>query len=165
MIRRCLFLALIIACAGKTAAQEERRWLLGAGATYCSFLGKPGVNLNVTYRMIGNLHIGPDFSAILNDEKRENGNVVIRKELEYNLNAHYLFDLGEKVAVYPLIGFCYSKVTYHPRGENADKRWVSALNSGGGIEINWSTIRLFFETKYVTKPDKYDLTLGILLEL
>ena len=148
-------------------AQEEKndRWLWGTGITYCSFIGNPGVNLNLTYRVIAGLHVGPDFSAILNKEEKENGSTLIRKELEYNLNAHYIFELSEKFALYPLVGINYSKVTIHPKGEEADKRWISACNSGGGVEYSLRNTRLFFESKYVSKLDKYDLTLGILFEL
>jgi len=162
----CLLLSAYSLLPSNAHAQKEKeRWLLGAGITYCSYIGNPGANLNVTYRLIGGLHVGPDFSAILNNEEKENGTAVIRKELEYNLNAHYIFELSEKLAVYPLIGINYSKVTIHPEGEEADKRWISACNSGGGVEYSLNKTRLFFESKYVSKLEKYDLTLGILFAL
>ncbi len=164
-MKNLIFITLIGIGLAPNLPAQEARWLLGTGITYCSYLGNPGVNLNVTYRLTGNLHIGPDFSAILNDEEYENGKVVIRKELEYNLNAQYLFDIGEKVAVYPLVGVNYSKITVHPEGEEADKRWVTAFNSGGGVEFSLKPVRLFFEAKYVTILRKYDLTLGLLFEL
>jgi hypothetical protein len=144
---------------------QESKWLLGTGITYCSYVQNPGVNLNITYRVFANLHIGPDFSAILNKEVTENGVKIIRKELEYNFNGQYLFDISEKVALYPLVGINFSKITIHPENETADKRLVTALNTGGGIEIKIKRVRLFFESKFVTKFPKYDLTTGVLFQL
>lgn len=164
-MKKLYYIALIGLFLPQVSRAQESRWLLGAGITYCSYIGNPGVNLNLTYRLIGGLHIGPDFSAILNNEEKENGVTIIRKELEYNLNAHYVFELGEKVAVYPLVGFNYSKVTTHPEGEEADKRWVSACNAGGGVEYSLKKTSIFFESKYVSRLEKYDLTLGILFVL
>lgn len=163
MIR--LFCILIGGLFLSPSVAQESRLLLGAGITYCSFIGNPGVNLNVTYRVIGNLHIGPDFSAILNSEEKENGKTVVKKELEYNVNGHYIFEVSDKVSVYPLAGINFSKVTIHPVNEEAGKRWITAFNSGGGIEFNFHQKRLFFETKYVSKLEKYDLTIGMLFEL
>ncbi len=149
-----------------TQAQEEKsRWLIGTGITYCSYIDNPGLNLNLTYRVIGNLHIGPDFSALLTSERGENGTVVKRKELEYNLNGHYLFALGKKVEVYPLTGINWSNITNHPIGQESVTELITALNLGGGVEIEVKSIRLFFESKWVSQLNKYDLTTGILFRL
>jgi len=147
------------------AQEEESRWQVGTGITYCSYIESPGLNLNVTYRAIGNLHFGPDFSALLTREREENGRVVTRKELEYNFNANYLFALSKKVEVYPLVGINWSKVTNHPDGEEAVTELVTALNLGGGVEVEIKNIRLFFESKWVSQLNKYDLTTGILFRL
>jgi hypothetical protein len=128
-------------------------------------MGTPGINLNVTYRLIRNLHIGPDFSALLNKEENENGVAVVKKELEYNFNANYLFKVSTKFSIYPLAGINFSKVTVHAADKSPDKKTVTAFNAGGGFEIEFGTVRIFFETKYVTQLDKYDLTLGTLFKL
>lgn len=164
VVRYCWRVILLCAVHCQVSAQESR-WLIGTGITYCSYLGNPGVNFNVTYRAIGNLHIGPDFSAILNDERVENGKRVIRKELEYNINANYVFEIKKWIGVYPLAGINYSKVTIHPEGEEPDKRWITAFNSGGGLEVSIKTVRLYLESKYVTRLEKYDLTIGVLIDL
>jgi hypothetical protein len=148
----------------KTHAQKAR-WLLGTGVTYCSYINNGGLNANITYRVIGNLHIGPDFSALLNQEVEENGKKTIRKELEYNFNGQYIFELSEKVGVYPLVGVNWSNVTDHPEGQAPETKLVTALNAGIGLEIKLSKVRLFFESKWVTQLGKYDLTTGILFPL
>jgi hypothetical protein len=159
-----VFLCLFSAASVKTIAQEKR-WLVGTGITYCSYIDNPGINVNVTYRLIGNLHIGPDFSALLNKEISENGKVTKKKELEYNFNAQYLFEIRKKLSLYPLTGINLSRVTLHPEGEMPDKRWITALNLGGGFEYRLAKFRLFAESKYVTQLNKIDVTTGIILEL
>ena len=150
--------------AAKANAQESR-WLLGTGITYCSYIDSPGLNLNVTYRVVGNLHIGPDFSALLTREVLENGKTVKKKELEYNFNASYLFEVKKSISLYPLLGINLSEITLHPEGEEANKRLVTALNIGGGIEYQLKKFRLFLEPKYVTELSKLDIATGILFEL
>jgi hypothetical protein len=128
-------------------------------------MNTPGLNLNVTYRVIGNFHIGPDFSALLNKEEKDNGVTVLKKELEYNFNATQLFELNEVLAIYPLAGINLSKVTVHPINGEPSKKVVAALNVGGGLEIELKTLKLFCESKYVSQLDKYDITLGALFRL
>lgn len=147
------------------AQEEKSRWLVGAGITYCSYINNPGLNLNVTYRIVGNLHIGPDFSALLTSEREESGRVVKRKEQEYNFNGQYLFPIGRKVEIYPVVGINWSNVTDHPAGQEAVTELVTALNLGGGVEIEIKDIQLFFESKWVSQLNKYDLTMGILFRL
>ncbi len=147
------------------AQEEKSRWLVGAGITYCSYINNPGLNLNVTYRVVGNLHIGPDFSALLTSEREESGRVVKRKELEYNFNGQYLFPIGRKMEIYPVVGINWSNVTNHPAGQEAITELVTALNLGGGVEVELKSIRLFFESKWVSQLNKYDLTTGILFRL
>ncbi len=160
-----LLAALCFLCLNVKAQEEKSRWLLGTGITYCSYIDSPGLNLNVTYRVIGNLHVGPDFSALLTREREEDGVVVKRKEVEYNFNAHYLFGLGKKIEIYPLAGVNWSNVTNHPDGGAAVTELVTALNLGGGVEIEIKKIRLFLESKWVSQLNKYDLTTGILFPL
>ena len=160
-----LFIAYYLLSFSAKAQEEKPRWLLGTGITYCSYINNPGLNLNVTYRIVGNLHIGPDFSALLTSEREENGRLVKRKELEYNFNSQYLFPIGKKVEVYPLVGINWSNVTNHPSGQEAVTELVTALNLGGGVEIEIRNIRLFFESKWVSQLNKYDLTTGILFTL
>lgn len=148
-----------------SAQEEKTKWLLGAGITYDNYMNTPGINLNLTYKVIKGLHVGPDFSALLNKEENENGVDVLKKELEYNFNASYLFKLSQKLSIYPLAGINFSKVTIHPMDSEPTKKIITALNAGGGFEIEMRTFRIFFESKYVTQLDKYDLTLGTLIRL
>lgn len=166
MRRLCLLLTAYCLLFLNAKAQEEKsRWLLGTGITYCSYINTPGLNLNITYRVIGDLHVGPDFSALLTREREEDGRTVKRKELEYNFNAHYLVHLANKIEIYPLAGINWSKVTNHPDGQEAVKELVTALNLGGGVEVEIKSVRLFFESKWVSKLNKYDLTTGVLFRL
>jgi hypothetical protein len=164
--RLCLLLpALYFLFLDVKAQEKNSRWLLGTGITYCSYINNPGLNLNATYRIVGNLHIGPDFSALLTSEREENGRAVKRKELEYNFNGQYLFALSKRVEIYPLAGINWSNVTNHPAGQEPVTELVTALNLGGGVEIEIRDIRLFFESKWVSQLNKYDLTTGVLFRL
>ncbi len=160
-----LLIALFLLCLNVKAQEEKSRLLFGTGITYCSYIGNPGLNLNVTFRVIGNLHFGPDFSALLTSEREENGVVVKRKELEYNFNVNYFFALSKKVEIYPLGGINWSKITNHSAGQEVVTDLVTALNLGGGLEIEIKKIRIFFESKWVSRLNKYDLTTGILFRL
>lgn len=164
---RALAIAMVLLTLNGNAQDntQDEKWLLGAGITYCGYADNPGVNLNVTYRLAGNLHIGPDFSAILTDKVKENGRIVKRKELEYNLNATWLFDITETFSLYPLVGYNFSKITVHPLGLEADERWVGGWNCGAGVEIPIRRLHLFSEGKFVTGLRKYDVSVGILIKL
>jgi len=164
--RFCLLLIAYCLPLNNAYAQEEKpRWLLGAGITYDNYMNTPGINLNATYRVMGNFHIGPDFSALLNKEEKENGITVLKKELEYNFNATQLFELNKVLAIYPLAGINFSKVTVHPINQEPAKKVITALNIGGGLEVELKTLKLFCESKYVSQLDKYDITLGALFRL
>lgn len=163
--RRFLLFGICLLSFNAKAQEEKSRWLIGTGVTYCSYIDNPGLNLNVTYRVIGNLHIGPDFSALLTREREENGRVVKRKELEYNFNGQYLIPISKRVELYPLVGINWSNVTNHPVNQEPVTQLITALNLGGGLEIEVKNIRFFFESKSVSQLNKYDLTTGILLRL
>ncbi len=150
---------------GHHANAQQNHWFIGTGLGYCTYIGQPGVNLNVSYRLTGKFYIGPDFSAFLNRELDEEGKMVKRKEVEYNINAHQLFDIGKKISLYPLAGVNLSKVTHHAEGEKADKQWITALNAGGGLEWELENIRVFVETKWVSVLDKVDITTGVIFRL
>lgn len=162
-------LSLIVVCCllflNMQAQDEKSRWLLGSGVTYCSYIKSPGLNLSMAYRITDNLFIGPDFSALLTREQEDHGQIVKRKELEYNLNFHYLFALNKRVELYPLAGMNWSRVTNHPAGQEAVTELVTALNLGAGVELGVKNVRLFFEAKWVSQLNKYDLTTGILFQL
>ncbi len=157
------FLFLSIAVSG--FSQETKRWLLGTGVTYCSYLDNPGVNVNVTYRLGKHFHIGPDFSAILTRESHSGTRWVKRKELEFNFNGQYYLSISEQLKCYPLTGLNISKVTNHEESFDADVRWVTDINAGMGTEFHLRTVRIFVEGKYVLRFSKYDLTIGLLLPL
>ncbi len=142
--------------------QEEGRWIIGAGAAYDSYTQTPGLNVNLTSRILGNFHIGPDFSIMLNNELDDNGKKEIRKEFEFNFNAQQLFEIGKRWAIYPLTGINLSKITKHPVGQEAEGKWVTGLNLGGGFEFTLKKNKLFCEGKYVTYIQKWDITIGYL---
>jgi hypothetical protein len=146
-------------------SQESKRWWLGTGLTYCSFLNNPGINLNVTYRIGNHIHIGPDFSAILTRESKSGSGWTKRKELEFNFNTQYYFSISEKIKYYPFTGLNVSKITKHEENFSPDIRWVTNVNAGMGTELHFKNLRIFVEAKYVLGLSKYDLTTGILFPL
>lgn len=162
----CLIIIINFHFAEWTIAQESNeRWTLGVGVTYCSYIDSPGLNLSVTYRTAGNFHVGPDLSFLLAQEREENGRRIRHKEVEYNLNAHQIFDLGEHIALYPLTGINWSKVTTHQEGRDPEVKWLTGLNAGGGVELKLKRLKLIFEPKWVSRLNKFDLTTGIVLPL
>lgn len=150
---------------GAWAQEEIERWPLSTGVKYGRYVNSPGVNLNVTYRVIGKFHIGRDFSALLTLERDENGKIVKQKELEYNLNAQNLFEMNKRLLVYPIAGIDWSKVTVHPQRGEANTTRFTALNAGGGLELQLKGVRLFLESKWVSRLNMIDITAGVLLSL
>ncbi|MFZ6013012.1 MAG: hypothetical protein ACOYXT_21900 [Bacteroidota bacterium] len=162
---RVLVVSLLLASTSLLLLAQEKKFLLGSGLTYCSDVHHPGINASLTFKLVGELHAGPDFSVLLTTETMDDGSQVKRKELEYNFNVHYLFDIANAIKAYPLAGLNVSKITVHPEGDLAAKKWVKALNAGAGLEYEWKKFRLFAEFKYVYQLRKYDVTSGILFPL
>jgi hypothetical protein len=143
----------------------QKKILAGAGITYCNYIDRPGVNLNLTYQLTERIHFGPDFSAILTRKTKEDDAILKRKEVEYNFNGQYLFKIHKAVEIYPLVGINFSKLTVHNEGMFPQKRWIAAMNYGGGMEAEFQGFKLFCESKYVSQLSKVDFTIGILCEL
>jgi opacity protein-like surface antigen len=124
-----ILFVVLLTVAGCQKVVAQNRWLLGTGVTYCSYLNSPGINVNISYRIIGNLHIGSDFSVLLSRETQEDGSNVKRKEVEYNLSSYYIFRINERVSPYPLVGINLSKRTVHREGKLPDKPLITAFNA------------------------------------
>ncbi|MFN0049105.1 MAG: hypothetical protein ACKVOU_08295 [Cytophagales bacterium] len=150
--------------AEKPLAQNEKegRWIVGAGVVFDSYTLSPGLNFNATYRILGNFHLGPDFSIMLDNTVTEDGKREVRKAFEFNLNVQHVFEINDNWAIYPFTGPNLSKITIHPVGEEAVEKWVAALNLGAGIEYSLKKNKLFCEGKYVTYFDKWDIAAGYL---
>ena len=140
----------------------QHRWLLGLGVSYDNYTKRPGLNPNVTYRLIANLFMGPDVTFMLKRVSYLNGVREERREIEYNFNANQLIHVNETWAVYPMAGVNLSKETVQVEGQPETKQVYLGLNIGGGLEAELKTFKLFFEAKYVTEPQRYDVTLGFM---
>lgn len=144
---------------------NAQRWLVGGGIVYCSYVDNPGINLNLTYRVIRNFYVGPDVSALLTKKSDVRGTLIKRKELEYNFNGHYLFDLNEHASLYPIFGLNASKLTVHTAGEYPVKRSLLAANFGGGMELRMRIVRTVLEIKYTSTIEKVDVSAGVVFPL
>lgn len=80
---------------------------------------------------------------------------------EINANAHYLFNIGDKFKVYPLVGLTY--VHGHLSGFDTPDTGKFGVNLGGGAQYDLTDhLMLNFEVKYslVSDLDQCVISLG-----
>jgi hypothetical protein len=162
---RSLIITLFVLGFNINGIAQAERWSAGFGLTYCSCVDRPGVNLNISYRVKGNFFIGPDFSALLEKRIHRYTRLLVHTEVEYNLNAHQLIEIIKGVEVYPLAGINLSKITFKSGNEEPMTQWVKAINTGLGAEAHVGKAKLFTEGKYVTRIKKFDFTIGVLFPI
>lgn len=87
---------------------------------------------------------------------------------EINANAHYLFNIGDKFKVYPLVGLTYVHGHWSNKysvggGGNFDDTGKFGVNLGGGAQYDLTdNLMLNFEVKYslVSDLDQCVISLG-----
>ena len=111
-----IFLVLMMAATMRVAYAESGEWAVGGQVVYGSKAETAG--------------IGPHVKYCLTDALRANlsGNYYFKHSgvsaFDVNLEANYLFNVGEKVRLYPLAGVCLG--IWHADGVNV---------SYGGMEL------------------------------
>lgn len=122
--------------------------VLGSGDSYTNY----GIGAKFQYNVINRLRLEPSFTYFL---KKDNLSMW-----DLSVNAHYLFPVAEKIAVYPLAGL--SILGLNP--EYGDSDTEIGLNLGGGADYQL-TDKLFLnlELKYKIHDnwDRFLVSVGV----
>lgn len=171
MLRKVLFMAVMLMAAFTLQAQEKGDMAAGANLSYGT---KDGYN---------NFGVGAKFQYNLTDALRLEPSATYFFKKDYlsmwdiNVNLHYLFPLGEKFSIYPLAGVSLlgAKADYDDWVDDVLEEW--GVEGGGGSSSEtkfganlgagaqyWLTsgFALTFEVKYqlVSDFDRPVFTLG-----
>ena len=127
---------------------------VGGGIPYNVELDRLGLNARGYYNIGKHFCFGPEYSIFL--PKRETIGDENKKVLvsEVNLNAHFIFEINELLAFYPLVGLNYTrefeKVTYLSDGRMESKGYnFYGANLGAGFHVALPKFVPFFEYEYV----------------
>jgi len=98
----------------------------GVGATYGTDINQFGPNFRLYYFPNDLICIGPEFSWFsIKDEGVE------RDLTEYNISAHFIFEVSHTTALFPLMGINYSREK-ETIGGMVSSEEAFGLNLGGG---------------------------------
>jgi outer membrane protein X len=153
-MKKLMFLiASLILCIGSAYAQKGQM--------------AAGVNLNYGTD-ISTIGLGGKFQYGITDEIRGEAafNHSFTKDFtkmwDFEVTGHYLFPLSEKVTVYPLAGFCFTKVIANVGNLSASESNFG-VNLGGGIEypiIEALSVGLEAKYQFVSNLDQAIFNLG-----
>jgi len=142
--------------------EEKVVILAGLGPSLELNEGLYGVNGRLYYANNERFCFGPEISFFPFQEVKEDEEVSI---IDLNFNAHYIFELNEKIGFYPLSGINYTieKVRYF---EEEEKEEEFGLNYGAGFHYKWKKTFLFAEFKGVlgALSDEF-ITVGAIISI
>ncbi len=81
-----------------------QRFSLGGGTPYSFSAETPGVNLRAYYNVNERFCFGPEYTFFLPRKKSSKEEETKTAIWELNLNFHYIFELHERLGLYPILG-------------------------------------------------------------
>lgn len=130
-------------------ASFAQSWSIGAAGIYGDDIENMGAHIRGYYNTKNNkICLGPEFSKFANKTEIHNGEEVTTKLSEVNLNAHYIFELTEHWALYPLAGLNLSFETeeYEVLGESKSETISEfGTNVGFGVHRTFGNLIVFGE--------------------
>jgi len=149
-MKKLLMVAIILMVGVSTAMAQKNVKAVGLNLNYGSEISNLGVGAKFQYGITDAIRIEPSFNYYL--EKEGVG------LWDINANIHYLFDVAEKMKVYPLagLGYAHCKLSYEMEGitsDDSDEISASSgeiavnLGVGGEYQIN-ENISIGAELKY-----------------
>jgi len=126
--------------------ESEQSYIVGFGPTFELNDGLTGVNGRFYYGVNESFCFGPEISYFPYQEVDKGYEKSI---LDLNLNAHYIFELGEKLGFYPLSGINYSIENERlvKETDESEKKKEFGLNYGAGLHYKFKNLFLFTEFK------------------
>lgn len=127
---------------------------VGGGVPYNLSIESPGINLRGYYNVAETFCFGPEFIFFFPKKEIHDNKETEISIQEFNVNAHYIFELKKHIGIYPLVGLNYTlereKITYLDKAETANDLIKSfGVNLGGGIHFPISNFVPFLEYEYV----------------
>lgn len=135
----------------------------GAGAVLELDEGLYGTNTRFFYGPNEQICFGPEISFFPYQEVNDAYKISI---LDLNFNAHYIFELNDKLGIYPLTGINYTveKEQLIAQNDETKKEDEFGLNYGFGAHYNLNHFFVFSEFKGIVGPlsDEF-ITIGIII--
>lgn len=143
----------------------------GGGVAYNATVETPGLNLRGYYNKGEHFCFGPEFTYFFPKNETHGDEAIKTSVWEINFNAHYIFEVNERLGVYPLFGFNYTKekeaITYLSKAETKEES-VDAfgVNLGAGLHVPLPKFTPFIEYEYVASNlSEHVITLGFFVNL
>jgi len=147
------------------AYSQEESVIVGLGSTLELEDGLWGVNGRAYYGLNERFCFGPEVSYF---PYQSIDSEYEKSILDLNFNAHYIFEVGEKIGLYPLTGLNYTieeERLIDDNNENEEEEEFG-LNYGVGIHYNIEKVFVFAEFKGIigSLGDEF-LTVGAIIPL
>jgi hypothetical protein len=125
---------------------SQENWIVGTGPTLELNENLVGVNLRAYYGPNEQFCFGPEVSFFPYSDVSEEEEVSI---IDLNFNAHYIFEVGERIGIYPLSGINHSIENTRLIEDTQVKENINAfgINYGAGIHYNLNKLFVFTEYK------------------
>ena len=150
---------------------SAQKFALGGGVPFNVSTEAVGLNLRAYYNLNEKICFGPELSYFFPTTEIHEDEEIGTKVIEFNFNAHYIFELTHKIGIYPVIGLNYTiekeeiKYLNEERTEDEYHR-TFGMNIGGGFHIPLSKFTPFAEYEYVLGDLKeHIITLGVFFHL
>ena len=157
-----LFISHLIFSQEEEKEESEQSIIIGFGPSLELNDAVYGINGRFYYGVNESFCFGPEISYFpyQNIDKGYEKSII-----DLNLNAHYIFELGENIGFYPLSGINYTIEKERLIDENDDQEKENALgiNYGVGIHYKFKDFFVFTEFKGIAGElhDEF-ITVGVL---
>ena len=147
----CIITFLLLFTLSMLSAQK---YSVGGGTPYNISTESLGINIRSYYNVDDKICFGPELSYFFSTTEIHGEEEIETKVIEFNFNAHYIFEVGEKLGVYPLIGLNYTReledITVLTTGEQiSESHNIVGINAGGGFHVPFKNFVPFVEYEYV----------------
>ncbi|MGX1931002.1 outer membrane beta-barrel protein [Flagellimonas sp. 2504JD4-2] len=158
-------LTLFVFLAFQNTVQAQKGWIAGAGPSVELDQGLYGINARLFYGINSEFCFGPEIAyfpyATINDEHE-------LRVTDLNFNAHYIFEVTERLGLYPLTGINYTieKERMLESASEYEKKEEFGWNYGFGLHYNLNNIFVFGEFKGIVGSlnDEF-MTIGVIFNI
>jgi len=157
MIKTIVFVIVLIGFYQSSIAQI----MLGFGGSYGDDIQQFAPNFRVYYFPNHKICFGPEFAHFPRIKEREQE----RELTEYGFTGHYIFNVNERVGVFPLVGLNYA-IERERELDQFEEESSFGLNIGGGIHIEYDRYFPYVEYKYVaSRLAQSVFSIGVLINI
>lgn len=138
----------------------------GGGIIYGDDIEEVGINLRAYKFVNEKICFGPEFTLFNKHNTVIGGENAEIGLWEINFNAHYIFEIGEGLGVYPLTGVNFSREVEKVEGHSDVKESVLGLNAGFGAHYEKNKLLFYAEyDRLISDLGQNSFTLGVLFIL